>query len=636
MFDRSVYRSSETILEFHEMICSLYEASQRTEPTPFHKLLERLADSDRLLRLYTQNIDTLESRHTRSVVPLPASGPWPKVIPVHGSLAKMTCTKCKVIKDFNPQLFRIWMEDLPECTDCARDEEARIAAGRRKLGVGFIRPRMVLYGEPGYDDVNIGSCMASDLRNRPDALVVVGTTLKIPGTKIMVREMSKAIGNRGHVIWLNTCDAPSGEFEDVWDFVIKGDCQEIARLMEDVSIAHKDQSFVSGDAEMCTASQQTVQDPKPDPTPRANDWWSVVVDDPKRPITGLLTPATTQTSSDDDTVMKQKKSAQSDTLAIKTMDTADFYKPLVNLKTKSLKRKRTRTDSGRRKMSQVGDAALNSVEANTESAIDPTIKPKRKRPIQQCKIVKLKLSPQSMRITRDMPVEMRPFHDEICTARRIESDGAVPASSTDPNEHQSPNLKTCSTASYQSNLTATHETEVLPPPESRTFTMEIKTSSSRPPTSPESTSGLDPPTIEEAVPPDEEPDDTEALLGMASVESEPAISHQSPIVEAGDEGNVVDILLSIEPPPNIDVVTAPAVPTVTSSAVSKTRPVVLTRRVSARLRSCASLALPEDDMSALAVKAELEPQQDLAAPTKAKKASMQNKQTRRSARLKAH
>lgn len=404
MFDSSVYRTPSTVLEFHDMICSLHEASQSCEPTPFHNLLERLAQSDRLMRLYTQNIDSLECRTGRTTIPLPASGPWPKVIQVHGSLAKMTCTKCRIIKDFNPQYFRIWKEDWPECIDCAKDEEARIAAGRRKTGVGFIRPRMVLYGEPGYDDLNIGSCMAADLRSRPDTLIVVGTTLKIPGTKTMVREMARSIGNRGHVIWLNISDAPSGEFDDVWDFVIKGDCQDVAKLMEEVTISHKDQSFIDPGSESIPASQQTVQDVATNRTLPRNDWWSVVVDGAQQAKNGLLTPASTNpTCSDDDVAIKKSKKKVKCNIDIQTTKPDDFYKPLNNFKSKSLKRKRSRLESTRPKISEMKQSKV--VKATSTADLESTKAKKRTRTSKQSKIVKLKLpSPKSVRTVQEGPI----------------------------------------------------------------------------------------------------------------------------------------------------------------------------------------------------------------------------------------
>jgi flagellar biosynthesis GTPase FlhF len=62
-------------------------------------------------------------------------------------------------------------------------------------------------------------------------LVVVGTSLKIPGTKRIVRESINAVHHtpRGKAIWINLDPPPSKNF-DIW---IKGDCQRIPGLYED-------------------------------------------------------------------------------------------------------------------------------------------------------------------------------------------------------------------------------------------------------------------------------------------------------------------------------------------------------------------------------------------------------------------
>lgn len=407
MFDSSVYRSPQTTEAFHGMIRDLYEYSQKTQPTPFHNLLESLAKSDRLLRLYTQNVDSLDTRHEnlRTIVPVPPAAPWPKVIAVHGSLAKMTCTKCQIIKDFNPELFRIWAEDTPECNECKKAEERRIAAGRRRLGVGFIRPRMVLYGEPGYDDLNIGSCMASDLRNRPDALIVVGTTLKIPGTRTMVKEMSKAIGNRGHIIWLNVDDAPAGEFGDVWDFVIKGDCQEVARLMEGIPITHKDQSFCV--EEPFNSSQQTVRDVEQKVRISEKSPFWHVVNSSNDPGNGLLTPASTLASTSDDekpllavdyvTNLSHRAKDKPENMLKKmpkTTDPATFYRPLNHIShnnelTQPLKRKRAIKDVKTSSLKSTKKAVLNS---------DIVKIPKKRGRKPKSTVITLKLTPTSCKV----------------------------------------------------------------------------------------------------------------------------------------------------------------------------------------------------------------------------------------------
>jgi hypothetical protein len=78
----------------------------------------------------------------------------------------------------------------------------------------------------------IGAVSNADIRSRPppDLLLVVGTSLKIPGTKRITRETVNAVHHspRGKAIWINLDPPPSMDF-DIW---IKGDCQRIPQLYE--------------------------------------------------------------------------------------------------------------------------------------------------------------------------------------------------------------------------------------------------------------------------------------------------------------------------------------------------------------------------------------------------------------------
>jgi NAD+-dependent protein deacetylase SIR2 len=71
------------------------------------------------------------------------------------------------------------------------DHFIRMAAGKRRHGIGKLRLRITLYGEnhPFYCE-SIGSVVACDLQSKPDALIVVGTTLYLPGVRSIVRDMA--------------------------------------------------------------------------------------------------------------------------------------------------------------------------------------------------------------------------------------------------------------------------------------------------------------------------------------------------------------------------------------------------------------------------------------------------------------
>ncbi|KAF4947590.1 hypothetical protein FSARC_13935 [Fusarium sarcochroum] len=236
LFDASVYKHHETTQSFHAMVRQLFAITQKVKPTPFHRLLAALARDKRLLRLYSQNIDCIDTsmQPLATQIPLKAKGPWPATIQLHGSLGKMFCTKCDCLEPFDPKLFE--ESGVPLCRSCEAADNARTTRdGKRSHGVGRLRPRIVLYNEESPDVEAIGKVSAADLKTCPDAVLVVGTALKIPGTRRLVQEMCKATRKRenGITIWINTQSAPkSAGLRDCWDIVVKADCDKIAHMAD--------------------------------------------------------------------------------------------------------------------------------------------------------------------------------------------------------------------------------------------------------------------------------------------------------------------------------------------------------------------------------------------------------------------
>lgn len=233
LFDASVYKDDTSTEIFHTMVREMSQATKTAQPTPFHHLLATLAHEGRLLRLYSQNIDGIDTGLPPLATNVPlrkVDGAWPKTVLLHGGLEKMVCVKCHAVSDFDAALFDGPVP--PACPTCEQQDSVRTEhAGKRSHGIGCLRPRMVLYNEHNPDDEAIGSVTSADLRARPDALIVVGTTLKVPGVKRIAREMCKTVRDRknGLAVWVNNDPPPPGkEFE--WDLVVEGPCDEVARL----------------------------------------------------------------------------------------------------------------------------------------------------------------------------------------------------------------------------------------------------------------------------------------------------------------------------------------------------------------------------------------------------------------------
>lgn len=287
LFDASVYRDPSSTSTFHTMVRSMSEQTKLAQPTVFHHLIARLAKEDRLLRLYSQNVDGLETslQPLQTMIPLPRKGPWPKTIQLHGGLDTMTCSKCLALKQFTPEIFK--GPDPPLCESCVDLDNVRTEhGGKRSHGVGKMRPRMVLYNEHNPDDEAIGAVAKADMRTRPDAVIVVGTTLKVPGVRRIVREMCGIVRDRrdGLAVWINRDPVPSGkDIENSWDLIVKADADDVARH---VGLPHWDQARTPPGEEI---TKEACQDAKKRSNPNVKIRKPLILLPPKAAPSSLST-----------------------------------------------------------------------------------------------------------------------------------------------------------------------------------------------------------------------------------------------------------------------------------------------------------------------------------------------------------
>lgn len=242
LFDYNVFRNPETIGKFEKMIEKLYNLSQSSQPSPFHLMINDLSKQNRLLRLYTQNIDCLDTElpHLKTEIPLSFNKDSnPKTVQLHGSVKLLNCSKCNHISALNDDYFRNrkFGESrlIRSCPSCEEMNLVRKIAGKRVQTNGILRPRIVLYNEFHPDGEIIGTITEKDLKNKPDCLIITGTTLKIPGVRRLVKEMAKVVhSNKGYVIWINIDEPPQNiiDYVDYFDLIVVGDCQLIPGLVK--------------------------------------------------------------------------------------------------------------------------------------------------------------------------------------------------------------------------------------------------------------------------------------------------------------------------------------------------------------------------------------------------------------------
>lgn len=122
-----------------------------------HLFIKKLEDHGKLLRNYTQNIDTLE-----------LTAQIKNVIQCHGSFATATCTVCKYKVDAEYIKERIFNQEIPYCDKCTQETNT--------TSPGILKPDIVFFGE-GLPELYHKSI--NEDKSKCDLLIVIGSSLKV-------------------------------------------------------------------------------------------------------------------------------------------------------------------------------------------------------------------------------------------------------------------------------------------------------------------------------------------------------------------------------------------------------------------------------------------------------------------------
>ncbi|KAK1703306.1 hypothetical protein BDP67DRAFT_549878 [Colletotrichum lupini] len=282
LFDASIWADPLRTSVFYTFATTLREKVKDVVPTESHHFIGHLRNRGKLVRCYTQNIDQIEEkvglstslqdgpghrgRFSRksvgAVLATAATGgsaesisatsetnlEEPKVpdgvgvadsaevqqqadkksngvecVFLHGSLESLRCFLCGKICDWDEadRSHETLSGRQPECPYCAGATAARQERGKRALGVGKLRPDIVLYGEEHPNAHLISPIVTHDLGLSPDLLLILGTSLKI-----LVREFAKTIHSRGGKVVF----PPESSWGDIIDYWVQWDCDAWERV----------------------------------------------------------------------------------------------------------------------------------------------------------------------------------------------------------------------------------------------------------------------------------------------------------------------------------------------------------------------------------------------------------------------
>jgi NAD-dependent histone deacetylase SIR2 len=245
LFDAVLWSDATSTSLFYTFLANLRnEVLNVKETSSVHKFIRTLADTGRLLRCYTQNIDGLEEREGLVVDISHGKGkrkrPFPlseddtrsdqekgcQVVQLHGDLKTLRCTNCQLLTEYSPcQVATLLSGAAPVCSACETASVCRQAAGKRATKIGLLRPNVVLYGEEHPEAEMVGKLAEADISAAPDLMIIMGTSLKVHGLKVVVKQFAKAVHAKGGlVVFINNTAPPESVWNDVIDMHVQMDC----------------------------------------------------------------------------------------------------------------------------------------------------------------------------------------------------------------------------------------------------------------------------------------------------------------------------------------------------------------------------------------------------------------------------
>lgn len=148
------------------------------QPSLAHQFIAELERQDKLLRNYTQNIDSLE--HLASIT---------RLIQCHGSFSSATCRNCHYKVQSDEIKDEILQQKIPYCPKCSKDTENAI-----------LKPDIVFFGEQLPDDFH--RTISTD-KNKCDLLIVMGSSLKVKPvslvSELLPSDVPQILINREHL-----------------------------------------------------------------------------------------------------------------------------------------------------------------------------------------------------------------------------------------------------------------------------------------------------------------------------------------------------------------------------------------------------------------------------------------------------
>ncbi|KAG5513897.1 hypothetical protein PMAC_000519 [Pneumocystis sp. 'macacae'] len=225
LFNSLVFQDHVSSSIFYSFMAELQALILSARSKNTDKFVQILKDRSSLLRCYTQEIDDLKSQEKLCIETMNIKKN--NVYRLHEDVNKSRCMICGINCDYTVEQIELLKNNIESSNLECTNKNMKTKNKKENPRVQNSHPNTVFYDKTHPISDFLTQVTASNIKKRPDLLLIIGISLRIIAIKSLVKDISKIVhSNGGNVIFINHTEPSYNEWKNIIDWYVQADCDE--------------------------------------------------------------------------------------------------------------------------------------------------------------------------------------------------------------------------------------------------------------------------------------------------------------------------------------------------------------------------------------------------------------------------
>ncbi|KTW32460.1 uncharacterized protein T551_00550 [Pneumocystis jirovecii RU7] len=225
LFNSLMFQNHVSSSIFYSFMAELQALILSARSKNTNRFVQILKDRSSLLRCYIQDINDLRSQERLCVETINMKKN--NMYELHEDVNKSRCMICGIDCDYTVEQIELLKNKVkPDNFECT-SKNKEIKNEKKKHRTQDLQQDVVFYDKTHPISDFLTQVAASNIKKRPDLLLIIGISLRIIAIKSLIKDISRIVhSNGGSVIFINHTEPSYNEWKNIIDWYVEADCDE--------------------------------------------------------------------------------------------------------------------------------------------------------------------------------------------------------------------------------------------------------------------------------------------------------------------------------------------------------------------------------------------------------------------------